>query len=429
MQIKRTFVALQVIYCRCFYDYLDKMVTRALPVFVLFLTISCAAQPHREPGHDAKKQSDIPDLRMGADQLDVLLPMLEGKRVGLLVNHTALVGRTHLVDTLLQRGILIKKIFGPEHGFRGNAADGEVVKNGVDTKSGLPVISLYGRNKKPTPDQVSDIDVLIFDIQDVGTRFYTYISSLHYLMESAAENGKKVVVLDRPNPHGGYTDGPILRPEFKSFVGMHPIPVVHGLTVGELAQMVNGQGWLAGGLKCDLAVVTMKNWAHGDEYLLPVYPSPNLPNNQSIRLYPSLCFFEGTAISVGRGTPFPFQALGSPQLKDFDFTFTPVTVPGVAVNPLHENQLCYGIDLREAKTTKRIDLSYLINMYNAFPDKENFFWNPFDRNYIDKLAGTDELRKQIRSGMSEDQIRATWSEGLANYNRIRAKYLLYPTRE
>ncbi len=403
--------------------------SQALALVMLFFTISCSAQPHHANDHEPATESVDTSLRLGAERLDVLLAMLDGKRVGLLVNHTALVGKTHLVDTLLQHGVQITKIFGPEHGFRGNAADGEVVKNGVDVKSGLPVISLYGKNRKPTPEQVADTDVLVFDIQDVGTRFYTYISSMHYLMEAAAENGKKVIILDRPNPHGGYTDGPILRPEFKSFVGMHPIPVVHGLTVGELAQMINGEGWLAGGLKCELIVITMKNWAHGDEYLLPVHPSPNLPNNQAIRLYPSLCFFEGTAISVGRGTPFPFQVLGSPQLKGFDFTFTPVTINGVAVNPLHEKQTCYGVDLREAKTSARIDLSYLIDMYKAFPDKENFFWNPFDRNYIDKLAGTDELRKQIRNGMSEEQIRATWKEGLTNYNRTRSKYLLYPTRE
>ncbi len=430
MQIKRTFVALQVNYYLHSCQRAAATSTRIVFILVLSLVISCAAQPDRDTSHGDDTQTPADkSIRMGADQLDILLPLLEGKRVALLVNHTALVGTAHLADTLIRRGVTITKIFGPEHGFRGNAADGEEVKNGIDTKTGVPVISLYGKNRKATPEQVADTDVLVFDIQDVGTRFYTYISSLHYLMETAAENGKKVIVLDRPNPHGGYTDGPILRPEFKSFVGMHPIPVVHGLTVGELAQMINGEGWLNGGLKCDLTVVPLKNWAHGDEYLLPVYPSPNLPNNQAIRLYPSLCFFEGTAISVGRGTPFPFQVLGSPQLKGYDFTFTPVTIQGVARNPLHENQICYGIDLREAKTPKRIDLSYLIDMYNAFPDKENYFTNPYDRNYIDKLAGTDELRKQIRNGLSEEQIRATWADGLSTYNRTRAKYLLYPSKE
>jgi uncharacterized protein YbbC (DUF1343 family) len=367
-----------------------------------------------------------PGLMLGAEQLDILLPLLQNKRVALLVNHTATIGDTHLVDTLLLRGVNIKKIFGPEHGFRGNAADGEVVKNGVDTKSGLPVVSLYGNNRKPTREQIADIDIVIFDIQDVGTRFYTYISSLHYLMETCAENGKQVIVLDRPNPHGGYVDGPILEPEFRSFVGMHRIPVVHGLTVGELAQMIIGEGWLGEGKKCDLKVIGMKNWNHGDEYLLPIAPSPNLPNNQAIRLYPSLCFFEGTAISVGRGTEMPFQVLGNPLLQGFPFSFTPATIPGVAVNPPHEGKLCYGLDLRKAEAEKRIDLSYLINMYNAYPDKDNFFTNPFDKNYIDKLAGTAKFKQQVRSGMSEDQIRETWKKDLETYQEMRRKYLLYP---
>jgi uncharacterized protein YbbC (DUF1343 family) len=365
-------------------------------------------------------------LMLGAEQLDELLPLLQNRSVALLVNHTATIGNKHLVDTLITRGVNIKKIFGPEHGFRGNAADGEVVKNGVDTKSGLPVVSLYGKNRKPTPEQLADIDVVIFDIQDVGTRFYTYISSLHYLMEACGENGKQVIVLDRPNPHGGYVDGPTLEPEFRSFVGMHRIPVVHGLTVGELAQMINGEGWLGEGKKCDLKVVTMKNWNHSDEYLLPIAPSPNLPNNQAIRLYPSLCFFEGTAISVGRGTSMPFQVLGNPLLKGFPFSFTPATIPGVAVNPPHEGKLCYGLDLRKAEVAKRIDLSYLINMYNAYPDKDNFFTNPFDKNYIDKLAGTAKLKQQVRAGMSEDQIRETWKKDLETYQEMRRKYLLYP---
>ena len=364
-------------------------------------------------------------LLTGAEQLDLYLPHIRQKSVALLVNHTALVGNTHLADTLLKRGINVKKIFGPEHGFRGNAADGEVVKNGVDTKTGLPVISLYGKNKKPTNEQLADVDVIIFDIQDVGTRFYTYISTLHYLMEAAAENKKHVVILDRPNPHGSYVDGPMLQPEHRSFVGMHPIPVVHGLTVGELGKMINSEGWLAGGKRCELTVIPMKSWTHQDEYLLPVYPSPNLPNNQAIRLYPSLCFFEGTAISVGRGTGMPFQVLGNPHLKGFSFSFTPITIKGVAVNPLHENKVCYGVDLRNARTDKQIDLSYLIEMYNAYPDKDNFFTNPFDKNYIDKLAGTTQLKEQIRKGLSEQEIRDSWKEDLDKYKTLRKKYLLY----
>lgn len=365
-------------------------------------------------------------VSVGAEQLDVLLPLLAGKRVGIVVNHTAVVGKTHLADTLRARNVNLIKIFGPEHGFRGNAADGEVVNHAVDTKTGLPIISLYGKNKKPTAEQIADLDVILFDIQDVGTRFYTYISTLHYVMEACAENNKTVIVLDRPNPHGSYVDGPLLQPEFKSFVGMHPIPVVHGLTVGELAQMINGEGWLGDGKRCDVKVITMKNWKHSDRYLLPIAPSPNLPTNQAVQLYPSLCFFEGTVISVGRGTDLPFQIIGNPQLTNYKYTFTPVTIKGVAVNPLHENKLCYGINLSNAGVENKINLSYLIDMYNAYPDKQNFFYNPFDKNYINKLAGSALLKEQIISGLTEAQIRETWQKDLNVYQEKRKKYLMYP---
>lgn len=394
---------------------------------LLFLHGACRPQAPGKPNTStpAVAENQSGSLRVGAEQLEIYLPLLKDKSVALLVNHTALIGETHLADTLLKSGVKINKIFGPEHGFRGNAADGEVVNNGVDTRTGLPVISLYGKNKKPTKEQLADVDVIIFDIQDVGTRFYTYISTLHYLMEAAAENDKHVVILDRPNPHGSYVDGPMLQPELQSFVGMHPIPVVHGLTVGELGKMINGEGWLKDENRCELTVIPMKNWTHQDDYLLPVYPSPNLPNSQAIRLYPSLCFFEGTAISVGRGTDMPFQVLGNPDLKGFPFSFTPITIKGVAVNPLHENKLCFGVDLRNAKTGKQIDLSYLIEMYHAYPDKENFFTNPFDKNYIDKLAGTTQLKEQIRNGLSEEEIRHSWQEDLDKYKSLRKKYLLY----
>lgn len=401
--------------------------------FLLFICVRCNSKTNTPVALPADKSDSTtqsktfdPELKLGAEQLAVLLPLLKDKSVALLVNHTATIGSTHLVDTLISRGIDIRKILGPEHGFRGNAADGELVAHGKDGKTGLPVISLYGKNKKPTPEQLADVDIVIFDIQDVGTRFYTYISTLHYLMEACAENGKRVIVLDRPNPHGGYVDGPMLQPEFKSFVGMDPIPVVHGLTVGELAQMINGEGWLAGEKKCDLHVVTMKHWKHGDPYDVPIAPSPNLPNNQAIKLYPSLCFFEGTVISVGRGTEMPFQIIGNPSLKGMPFTFTPVTIKGVANQPLHENKLCYGLDLRNATVENKIDLSYLINMYNAYSDKENFFTNPFDKNYINKLAGNALLQQQIRDGLSEDQIRKTWQKDLEAFEVKRKKYLLYP---
>lgn len=359
-------------------------------------------------------------LVLGAEQLDVLLPKLKGKRVGVVVNHTSLINKTHLADTLKSLGVNLVKIFGPEHGFRGNAADGELVNDSLDVKTGVPVVSLYGKNRKPTVKQFSDIDIILFDIQDVGTRFYTYISTMHYVMETCAESGKKLIILDRPNPNG-FVDGPINEKPLQSFVAMHAIPIAHGLTVGELARMINGEGWLANKMQCDVEIISIKNWTHDDEYVLPVKPSPNLPNQQAIKLYPSICLFEGTVISLGRGTPFPFQVLGNPELKNMTFQFTPVTIKGVAVNPPHENKLCYGIDLRNVKPERKINLSYLFEMYNAYPNKEKFFLP-----YFDILAGNTTLKQQIKDGLSEEQIRASWQKDLDAYKLIRKKYLLYP---
>jgi uncharacterized protein YbbC (DUF1343 family) len=358
---------------------------------------------------------------VGAEQLDQLLPILKDKRVGLVVNNTSLVGKTHLADTLVALNVPVKRIFGPEHGFRGDAADGEHVKDEIDAKTGVPVVSLYGKNYKATADQVKDLDILIFDIQDVGARFYTYISTMHYLMETCAENNKQLIILDRPNPNGSYMDGPIMKPELKSFVGMHPIPITHGMTVGEFAQMINGEGWLNGGKKCDLRVIKMKNWKHEDDYSLPVRPSPNLPNDQAIRLYPSICLFEGTAISLGRGTPMPFQVLGSPELKDMTFTFTPVPIKGVSIEPPLKDKLCYGMDLRSVTPARKVDLQYLLLFYQKYPDKEKFF-----TAYFDKLAGTTQLKQQIKDGLTEEQIRASWKLGLDEFKTKRSKYLLYP---
>ena len=375
----------------------------------LFLTClssaACQAQP-RQPV-------------MGADQMDVLLPKLAGKRVGLVVNQTSVVRKTHLVDTLRSRGVNIVKALAPEHGFRGTAADGETINDSVDLKTGIQLSSIYGKNHKPTPEQLADIDIIIFDIQDVGARFYTYISTLTYVMEACAENGKSIIILDRPNPHG-YVDGPILQPEFKSFVGMHPIPVVHGLTIGEIAQMINGEGWLKNKVKCKIDIIKLKNWKHDDTYELPIKPSPNLPNNQAVRLYPSICFFEGTVISLGRGTPTPFQILGNPELKTMGFQFMPVSIKGVSVNPPQENKLCYGIDLRLVSVPRRIDLHYLLDFYKAYPDKEKFFIP-----YFEKLAGTATLRQQIKDGLTEEQIRESWKNDLDQYQKMRKKYLLY----
>jgi uncharacterized protein YbbC (DUF1343 family) len=380
---------------------------------------------HRSASADKAETTTDPDqlpaLKLGAEQLDVLLPKLKGKNVGLVVNHTSMIGKTHLTDTLLTLGVSVKKVFAPEHGFRGAAADGEKINDGTDEKTGLPIISLYGANKKPTPEQIADLDVLIFDIQDVGTRFYTYISTLHYVMEAGAENGKKVIVLDRPNPNGNYVDGPILEPALKSFVGMHPIPIVHGLTVGELAGMINGEGWLANGAKCDVEVIKLQHWKHEDYYAVPIRPSPNLPNDQAIRLYPSLCLFEGTQISVGRGTQIPFLLLGNPELKNMPFQFTPKAIAGMSNTPPHENKVCYGIDLREVKVEPRINLQYLIDFYKVYPDKEKFFTGSFNR-----LAGTPVLQQQIKDGLTEQQIRESWAKGLEEYKVIRKKYLLYP---
>lgn len=375
----------------------------------LLINLSCEAQKTK--------------ISVGAEQLDQLLPLLKGKRVGLLVNNTSMVGKTHLVDTLLSHHILVKKIFGPEHGFRGDAADGEHVTDAIDAKTGVPVVSLYGKNNKATPDQVKDLDVLIFDIQDVGARFYTYISTMHYLMETCAENDKQLIILDRPNPNGSYVDGPILQPELKSFVGMHPIPITHGMTVGEYAQMVNGEGWLADARKCKLHVIKIKNWKHNDDYSLPIRPSPNLPNDQAVRLYPSLCLFEGTLISLGRGTPTPFQILGSPELKGqkgMAFSFTPVPIKGFSIEPPLKNQLCFGMDLSNVTPARKVDLQYLLLFYQLYPEKDKFF-----TAYFDKLAGTTQLKQQIKEGLTEEQIRASWEPGLDAFKKKREKYLLY----
>ncbi|MDO6389161.1 DUF1343 domain-containing protein [Pontibacter sp. BT731] len=362
-------------------------------------------------------------LVLGAEQLDRYLKHLEGKRVGMVVNQTSVIGKTHLVDTLISRSVEVTTIFAPEHGFRGEADAGAHIKDAKDTKTGLPIISLYGSNKKPSKAQMQNLDVLVFDIQDVGTRFYTYISTMHYAMEACAENGKKMLVLDRPNPNGHYVDGPVLEMEHKSFVGMHPIPIVHGLTVGELAEMINGEKWLEGEKSCDLTVIKMENYDHTMAYDLPVRPSPNLPNAQSIALYPSICFFEGTNVSVGRGTPTPFQVIGSPFYQKKDYSFTPVSTPG-ATDPPHKGVKCYGMDLTDPSFAQPFTLKYLLEMYNNSSSKEKFF-----NNFFEKLAGTSELRKQVIAGKTETEIKASWEPNLSDYKVLRKNYLLYPDFE
>jgi len=367
-------------------------------------------------------------IRPGAERFEEYLPMIQGKRIGIVANQTSMVGNTHLVDTLASlymQNDMVFKIFSPEHGFRGEAEYGEYVRNGFDDRTGLPVISLYGKYRKPSSTDLENIDIMIFDIQDVGARFYTYISTLFYVMQSCAENDVELLLLDRPNPNGFYVDGPVLEPDFSSFAGMHEVPVVYGMTIGEYGLMINGEGWLGEGLSCRMEIIPCENYTHGSLYELPVPPSPNLPNMNSVYLYPSLCFFEGTVISEGRGTVSPFEVFGHPDLKGMDYSFTPISIPGIASNPKLEGKLCYGKDLRYLRDSTRrppkINLSWLIKAYRDFPDKDHFFIP-----YFDNLAGTDGLRQQIINGLSEDQIRASWKDDLQAFRKIRKKYLIYP---
>ncbi len=360
----------------------------------------------------------------GAERLSEYLPLLEGKRVGLVVNHTSILGKehTHVLDTLLRLGIEVEAVFAPEHGFRGDADAGETIRNGKDTRTGIPIFSLYGDNKKPTARQMEKIDVMVFDIQDVGARFYTYISTMYYVMEACAEHRKKMLVLDRPNPCD-YVQGPVLRPAYKSFVGIVPIPVLHGCTVGELARMFHGEGWIGQSKDgCDLTVIPVQGWVHGQPYSLPVKPSPNLPNDQSIRLYPSLCLFEATRVSVGRGTTFPFQVIGAPDKKYGEFTFTPRSLPGFDKNPLHKDQTCYGTDLRQEKLHTGFTLHYFLDFYQRSGQGAGFFSRA---GWFDLLMGTGQVRKEIIAGKTETEIAAGWEEELNEYKKMRSAYLLY----
>ncbi len=366
--------------------------------------------------------SQAQSLKVGAERMDEYLPLIEGKRVALIVNQTSTVGNTHLVDTLLSRGIDIQKVMAPEHGFRGEAPDGEKINDSRDQKTGVPIVSIYGSSKKPSPEMLEDVDVLIFDIQDVGVRFYTFISTMHYIMEAGAENGKKVIILDRPNPNGMYVDGPVKEDSVSSFVGMHPIPIVHGLTVGELAQMINNEGWLKNGVKADLEVISVSGWTHKNTYPLPIKPSPNLPNDNAIVLYPSLGLFEGTAVSVGRGTDHPFEVIGHPDFKNGAYSFTPMPNAGSKYPPL-EGELCKGQSFVDTEVKHELTLKYLIEYYRELEDIEFF------KDYLTLLTGTEDLRKQIEAGMTEEQIKATWQPKLNKYKALRKQYLLYPDFE
>ncbi len=385
---------------------------------ILICTLSCNAQP----GDPGESSTDLQpqEIVVGAEQLERYLPILLDKKVGLIVNQTSMVGNMHLADTLLALDVDVRKVFAPEHGFRGDADAGATVKDGIDTKTNLPIISLYGSNKKPTKEQLQDIDVLVFDIQDVGTRFYTYISTMHYVMEAAAEHNKELLILDRPNPNGMYVDGPILEEEFQSFVGMHPIPILHGLTVGELAKMIVGEQWLSSANRLNMNIIRCKGYEHSMGYTLPVKPSPNLPNDLSIKLYPSLCLFEGTVISVGRGTYAPFQQIGHPSFEGMPHSFTPESIEGMSKYPKYENETCFGHDFKKEAITGGFDLQYLIDYYNLYAGEEDFF-----NAFFNKLAGNSTLQEQIKEGLSQEEIKASWTEELGDYRQMREKYLLY----
>lgn len=370
------------------------------------------------------------NVKVGAERTAEYFDLLKGKKVALVGNQSSMIGDVHLVDSLMNTWVNLVKVFSPEHGFRGKADAGEQVKDGVDQKSGLPVISLYGKNKKPTASQLSDVDVILFDIQDVGARFYTYISTLHYILEAAAENSKQVIVLDRPNPNGHYVDGPILQVGFSSFVGMHHVPVVHGMTIGEYAQMINGEGWIGEGMEADLTVIKCEGWDHNEFYEVPIAPSPNLPNMKAIYWYPSLCFFEGTIASIGRGTEIPFQCVGHPDfevdvLEDL-YSFKPSPNEG-ASSPKLEGKTCYGYDLskweiEDIREQRQLNLSFLEEFYKKLSPKAEFF---LSNDFIDLLYGSNGLRRDLTKGLSIEEIRNDWNTELDDFKVTRKKYLLY----
>jgi len=373
-----------------------------------------------------KPEAESIEITTGANQTEEYLSLLKNKKIGIVGNQTSIINTekgkfTHLVDSLLSLNIQIEKVFAPEHGFRGIADAGEVIKDGIDTKTGLPVISLYGKNKKPSSEVLKGIDLMVFDIQDVGARFYTYISTLHYIMEACAENDIPLLILDRPNPNGHYIDGPILNPKFQSFVGMHPIPVVHGMTIAEYAKMINGEQWLKDGVQCKLNIIKIKNYDHSKKYSLPVKPSPNLPNDQAINLYSSLCFFEGTNVNAGRGTATQFQVFGSPFLSKeyYSFSYTPKSMEG-AQNPKHLGAMCFGENLSNTARLNSLNLEWLIEAYNNTSEKDEFF-----NAFFTKLAGTEKLQEQIENGKTAEEIKATWTEGLEDFRKKRKQYLLY----
>ncbi len=400
-----------------------------LIICISAFTLSCSSA---KSGNTSPVNSANP-IKTGAERTEEYVPYLKGKRVAILANQTSIIGKTHLVDSLKSLGVHVVKVFGPEHGFRGNASAGVEVDDEVDTKTGIPVISLYGKKNKPSKEDLTDVDLIVYDLQDVGVRFYTNINALSRLMEACQENGKELLILDRPNPNAYLVDGAILDMKYQSGIGMFPIPMSHGLTVAEFAQMANGQGWLTNGVKCKLRIVKVANYNHDMPYTLPVSPSPNLNTQQAIMLYPSTCMFEGTYLNHGRGTYFPFTVLGSPELKGkYKFSYTPTGIKGMAETPLFMNQVCYGLDLRKydvelLRKKKQINIQWIMELYQAHPNKEKFFDSTLSNqmNNIEVQIGSGLFRQQIIDGKSEAEIRASWEPGLAQYKEMRKEYLLY----
>ena len=406
---------------------MKSIIVKNIFLSICLLLISCCKENKRLPVVENETIKKL--IHVGANQTDKYLELLKGKNVAIVANQTSVIFKrdstyVHLVDTLLDRNITVSKVFAPEHGFRGKADAGEHVFDGIDKKTGLSIASLYGKNRKPSPEMMQDLDIVIYDIQDVGVRFYTYIGTLHYVMEACAEANIPLLILDRPNPNAHYIDGPVLEMEFKGFVGMHPVPIVHGMTIGEYAKMINGEKWLEGGTQCDITVISIENYTHQTSYSLPIKPSPNLPNDQSIDLYASLCFFEGTDVSIGRGTDKQFQIVGSPnyQVADFEYQFTPKPNNG-AKHPKHQDKICYGYDLSSIAPQNKVNLKWLIEFYSAH--QQNTPKVQFYNQFFTKLAGTEKLQEQIDQGLSADEIRETWQDGLDSYKTIRNKYLLY----
>jgi uncharacterized protein YbbC (DUF1343 family) len=409
-----------------------------MKTYYAFLLVTLASLAFNKfPGEESSRTAASAGKKQiitGADQTEQYIPYLKNKRIAILANPTTIIGKKHLVDSLVSRGIQIVKIFGPEHGFRGNASNGAKVADEKDPATGIPIISLYGSKRKPSTADLADVDLMVFDIQDVGCRFYTYINVLRDVMEACADNNKELLILDRPNPNGYLVDGPVLDMRYKSGIGQFPVPIAHGMTIAEFARMINGEGWMPDKKACKLKIIPVKNYHHDMEYTLPVKPSPNLNTQQSILLYPSTCLFEGTYLNHGRGTYYPFTILGSPALKDkYTFSYTPISIPGMSESPLYMNQVCYGIDLRnydvgQLRKTKRINIQWMIDLYNAFPEKEKFFDRTQSKQMgnIDGLAGDAEFKKQIMAGKTVTEIQASWEPKLSAYKSMRKKYLLYP---